>query len=101
MVECRRLPHSRVVALCTIVTEVPCDVIRIRCLLELRLMALVAIRVVQLVVATGMAGLTLRCNVSTRQREQCCIVIECRIGPICSRVTLSAVMIEIAGDMVR
>jgi hypothetical protein len=70
------------VTLRAIVIKVPRNVIRVRRLLELLLMALVAIIVYQLVVPVGMAGLTLRRNMSTGQREPCSVMIERCIVPI-------------------
>ena len=68
--------------LSAIVVEIARNVIRVCCLLELLLVALVAIIVYQLVVPVGMAGLTLRRYVSTRQRETCSIMIERCIAPV-------------------
>ena len=45
VIECRRSPRCRGVTCLTRVTEVSGNMIRIRCLLEIRLMALVAISV--------------------------------------------------------
>jgi len=70
------------VALRAIVTEVPRHVIRVRRLLELLLMALVTIRVMQLVVAIHMARLALLCDVRARQREGRRVMIECCIAPV-------------------
>ena len=65
-----------------IVTEVPRHVIWVRRLLELLLVALVAIIVYQLVVPVGMAGLTLRRNMSAGQRKPCRVMIERCIVPV-------------------
>jgi hypothetical protein len=58
-------------------TEVAGDMIRIGRVAEVRCMTLVAIRVMQLVVATHMARLALHSNMGPGQREQRCAVIEC------------------------
>jgi hypothetical protein len=58
-------------------TEVSSHVVRIGCTVKVRRMALVAIRIVQLVVAVGMTRLALHGNVRPGQREQCCAVIKC------------------------
>jgi len=79
----RRLPHCCTVALRAIVTEVPRYVIRVRRLLKLLLMTLVAIRVMQLVIAIHMARLTRCRNVSTRRREERRVMIECCWTPPC------------------
>jgi hypothetical protein len=63
--------------------------------------ALVAVRVLQLVVPIHMTLLTLHRHVSTREGEVRRTVIERRIGPVCRRVTLHAIMIEVARDMIR
>jgi len=60
-----------------IVTEVARNVVRVRCLLKFRRMTLVAIRVVQLVVAVHMARLARCRNVGTRQREERRVMVEC------------------------
>jgi hypothetical protein len=77
MIEGRRIPVGGGMALRTIVAEIACHMIRICCLLEIHLMTLVAIRVVQLVVATGMASLALGCNVSASQDKERCRMVEC------------------------
>ena len=64
-----------------IVTEVARHVVRVCRLLELRLMALVAIGVMQLVVPVHMARLACCCNVCTRQREERRAVIKRRWPP--------------------
>ena len=84
MIEVRWRPQRCAVPVCAIVTEVPRNMIRICCLLELLLMALVAIRVMQLVVAIHMARLARCCNVSTGQREECrAMVKRCRVPVRC------------------
>ena len=88
VIECRRLPHRCRVTLGTIMTEVPSNMVRAGRLLELCLVALVAVRVDQLIVAVRMTGLTLHGNVCTRQWESCCAVIECCTLPVRRRVTL-------------
>jgi hypothetical protein len=70
-------------ALRTIVAEVPHHVVRIRCLLEVRRMTLVTIRVMQLVVPVHVARLAWRCCMSACQREERCVMVECRRTPPC------------------
>jgi hypothetical protein len=76
MVERRRLPYCSAMTLCTIMTEVPCHVIRIRCLLEVRLMALVTILIHYLVIATYVARLTLLRYMCAGQWEVRRVMIE-------------------------
>jgi hypothetical protein len=67
---------------------------------KLSLVTLVAIRVVQLVIAIDMAGLTLRCRMCPRQREQRRTMVErCRTPPD-GCVTLGAVVIELASYVI-
>jgi hypothetical protein len=54
MIERRWSPHARTMALRAVVTEVRCNMIGIRRLLELCLMALITIDILQLVVAVDM-----------------------------------------------
>ena len=82
MVERRRLPDRRVVALRTIMTKQSRDMVRVRCLLKLRLVTLVAIRVLQLIVTARMTRLTLHGHVCPRQREASRAMIECGILPV-------------------
>ena len=69
-------------ALRTIMAEVSGNVVRVRCTGKVRRMALIAIRVVQLVVPVGMTRLTLHSNVCPSQRKQCRAVVECCACPI-------------------
>jgi len=64
-------------AFSTIMTEIPCDVIRVRCAVEICCMALIAIGVSQLVVSIHMTCLALGRNVSTCQREVRCRMVKC------------------------
>ena len=84
-----------------IVTEIPRHVVRVCRLLELLLMALVAIRVMQLVVPIHVARLACCCNVGTCQREERCAVVECCRVPVRCRVTLRAIVTEVARHVVR
>ena len=88
-------------ALRTIVAEVPGHVIRIRGLLEVGLMTLVTIRVLQLIVTIHVTCLARNCLVRTRQGEVRGAMIEGATSPACRGVTLSAVVAEIPGNMVR
>ena len=100
MVEGRRCPVCRGMALCTIMVEISRDVVWIRRLLEVRLMTLVAIAVHQLVIPVRVARLALRCYVGTCQWESCSAVVKCRCIPIRGRVALSAIMVEIPPHVV-
>jgi len=64
-------------------TEVASYMVRICRLLKLRRMALVTIRVMQLVVAVHMARLARCCNMSTSQREERRAMVECCRAPSC------------------
>ena len=63
-------------------TEVARHVVRVRRSIEIRRMALVAVRVLQLVVSVDMTRLTLRSNVSPGQREPGRAMIECGVLPV-------------------
>ena len=88
-------------ALRAIVAEVPRHVIGIRCAVEIRCMALVAIRIMQLVIAIGVTRLALHCDVRPSQREQCRTVVKCRASPIRSRMALRTIVAEIPRHMIR
>ena len=64
-------------------TEVARNVVRVRRLLELRLVTLETVSVLQLVVPARMARLALHGNVRPRQREPCRAVVKCRSSPVC------------------
>jgi hypothetical protein len=78
----------------TVLTEVPGYMARVHRLLEVRLVALHAIRVHQLVIAIGMAGLAGLGRVSARQCEFRRAVIERRGCPRRRRVTRLTVLAE-------
>jgi hypothetical protein len=101
MVERRRCPIRRWVALRAIVVEITGNVIRVRRLLEIRLVALIAVRIRQLIVAARVTRLALSRNMRPSQRKLGCIVIECCSRPIRCCVTLRAIMVEIAGNVIR
>ncbi len=82
-------------------TEVACYMVRIGCIREIRLMTLVAVGVNKLIVTIHVTRLTLDRNVSAGQREPCCAVIERCTRPVRRRVTLGAIMTEVACYMVR
>jgi hypothetical protein len=69
-------------ALCAIMIEIACNVIRVGCLLELSLMALETVVIHQLIVAIGVARLTLLGHMSTGQWEPGCTMIECCTLPV-------------------
>ena len=82
-------------------TEIARDMVRIRRLLKLRLMTWVAIRVNELVVSIRMARLTLRGNMSSREGEPGCIMIECCATPLDGTVTGLACRWEIRRHVIR
>jgi hypothetical protein len=69
MVECCRIPVRRRVTLCAIVTEVPRHVVRVRCLLELRLMTTETFHGLRGKHIVSMTAGTLKWLMRTRQRE--------------------------------
>jgi hypothetical protein len=87
-------------ALRAIMIEVSSHVIWIVGLLEISCMALITIRVVQLIVTIDVTGLTRRRGVRPCQSEQCVAVVERRRLPHRGVVTLCAIMIEVSGHMV-
>ena len=101
VIEGRRVPVGRRMALRTIMVEVPGDVVRVRRPLEIRLMALEAIGICKMVVAVGVAGLTLHRNVPPCQREPRRIVIESCCIPGGGGVTLRTIVAEVPGSMIR
>ena len=68
--------------LSAIVTEGPRNVVRIGRVGEIRLVALIAVRVHKLIVPVHVTCLTLHSDVSPRQREARCTVIKRGTGPI-------------------
>jgi hypothetical protein len=101
MIECCTAPVGCRVTLRAIVAEVPCHMIRVCCLLELRRVALIAIRVMQLVVPVYVTRLARCCNVSTCQREKRRVMIECCTAPVGCRVALRAIVAEVPRYVVR
>jgi len=100
MIECRRIPSCRRVALRTVVTEVAGHVIRIRRSVEVRRVTLVAVRIMQLIIAIHMAIDAGRRHMSTRQSKRRGRVIERRGLPHRCAVTLCAVMTEIVRHVI-
>ncbi len=88
-------------ALRTVVAEIARYVIRICCLLEIRLMALVTILIHYLVITTYVACLALLRHMCTCQREVRCIVVKCRRAPRGGCMTLRAIVVEIPGNVIR
>jgi hypothetical protein len=101
VIERRRTPSCRGMALQTIMAEVSNGVVGIRRLLELWCMALIAIHVLQLVVVVDMARLALQRGMRTGQRESSQTVIERCTAPVDGRVAAGAVVAEIPCHMVR
>jgi hypothetical protein len=66
-----------------IMAEIPGHVIRVCRIVEIRLVALIAIRVHELVIAIDVTRLTLHCDVCPCQWEAGCAVIERRPIPVC------------------
>ena len=83
MIECRRAPPRRGVALCAIMTEVPRNMARVCYVDEIRLMTLIAIGVHQLIVPIGMTQLALHGGVRPSQRETSGTMVERRAAPVC------------------
>jgi len=83
------------------VAEIAGDMARVRCLLEIRLMALIAIGIHQLIVAVGVARLASRRRMRPRQWEAGRGVIERRWPPDCRRMTLGAIVAEVPGYVIR
>ena len=81
--------------------KISSDVIGVCRLLEISLVTLIAIRISELIIATGMARLTLRRNMRTGQRELRRVVIEGRRSPIGGRVTLRTIMVEVTSNVIR
>jgi hypothetical protein len=96
-----RSPDARAVTGRAGVIELLSDMVRIRHLLVLRLMTLIAIGILQLVVAIHVARLTLLRDVGACQREACAAMVKRRRTPGCCRVTLRAVMVEVSCDVAR
>jgi hypothetical protein len=80
--------------------EIAANMVRLQWKLKIRLVALIAIRKYQLVVAIDVARLTRGRHMRSGQREVCQVVIEgCRI-PGCCSMALCTVMTEISLDVV-
>ena len=101
MIECRTCPVRRRVALCAVMAEISCNVVRIRGLLIFRRMALITISIHKLVVAVHMARLAWCGRVSSGQWETRRAVIECRWLPHSRRMASRAIMAEVPRHMVR
>jgi hypothetical protein len=78
VIERGRLPCRRVVAGRTVLAEITCDMVWVRRVLIVRLMALVTVREGQLVVAIDVTRLTLKRRVRSRERKSCTVMIERR-----------------------
>lgn len=83
-----------------IVTEVSGHMVWICRLLEIRRMTLIAVSVLNLIVAVHVARLARCCSVRTREREIRARMIERRRSPCRCCVALCAVVTEIACDVV-
>jgi hypothetical protein len=101
VIETRRLPRHRRVTGLTILTKVVSNVVWIRRLLEIRLVALSTVRIHKLVVSIDMARLTWLASMSTSQREFCRVMIKCCGLPCISIVTRLAVLAKITRNVVR
>jgi hypothetical protein len=77
------VPVDGGMALRAIVAEIAGHVIRVRRLLKILLMALIAIRKHELIVTVDVTRLALRGNVRACQRKAGRGMIECRRSPIC------------------
>jgi hypothetical protein len=101
VIETRRLPRRRCMTGLTILTEVVGNVVRIRRLLKIRLVALGTVGVNKLVVSIDMARLTWLASMSTSQRKFCRVMIKCCGLPCISVVTGLAVLAKITCNVVR
>jgi len=101
MVEGCGTPIQGCMALGTVMTEIPCDVVRICRAVEICSMALITIVVYQLVIPIHVARLTLHCYMGARQREVRRCVVEGSTAPIHRAMALLAVMTEISSHMIR
>jgi hypothetical protein len=101
VIETRRLPRHRRVTGLTILTKVVSNVVWIRRLLEIRLVALSTVRIHKLVVSIDMARLTWLASMSTSQREFCRVMIKCCGLPCISIVTHLAALAKITRNVVR
>ncbi len=101
VVEGCRLPGSRGMTRLAILTEVARDVIWIRRAIEIRAVALVAIRIHQLVIPVRMARLARGRKVRPCQREFCGAMVEGRGLPRRRGMARLAVLAEVAGNVVR
>ena len=95
MIEGAPSPACRRVTLCAVVAEIPGNMVRVRCLLKVRLVALVAISIHQLIVPVGMARLACRRCVRPCQWEEGRGVIERGWPPYCRRMALRAIVTEV------
>ena len=95
MIEGAPSPACRRVTLCAVVAEIPGNMVRIRCLLKVRLVALVAISIHQLIVPVGVARLACRRCVRPCQWEEGRGVIERGWPPYCHRMALRAIVTEV------
>jgi len=91
--------HRRM-ALHAVMTEIPGYMIRVRCPVEIRDVALITVIINQLIVAVCMASLTLRSNMSACEREVCRRMVKRSRIPVDGGMALHAVMTEIPGYMV-
>lgn len=86
-------------ALCTVMAEIACYVVRITDAIEILLMARIAIGW-RPGISAGMTIDALKCQVSTRQREIGLIVIKCSRRPCGCIMTLGTIKIKIISHMV-
>jgi len=101
VIECRRSPRARCVTHRALMWEIERLVVRVRCAIEVRSMAIVTRRRQALVHVVHMT-LHARCSlVGTCQREARVIVVERRWLPCRRRMTGTAIVIEISRNMVR
>ena len=101
VIERARLVRRGVVAHRAVVRHLPADVIRVLRLVETCLMALPAVRVLQRVIAVGMAILARRGDVRAGERELRGRMTEGGGLPSVHRMALQTVASEFAGHMVR
>jgi hypothetical protein len=100
MVKRRRFPRRGGVTRETLMTEVRNHVIRVRGASEIWLMALVAVRIHQLVVAVHVTSLTLLRGMRSGQRELRRVVVKRSRPPGRRRVALNAILRKARGLMI-
>jgi len=100
MIKRAPIPACCRVTLRAVVTEIARNVVRVRCLLEIRLVALVTLCVRELIVSVDVARLACSGRMRTCQREVGRCMIERRWSPDGRRMALGAFVTEVRRHMV-